>query len=69
LGLDLSGLHQGRNKEKETQVCRAPIDVDRSRNARGCAHYRHYEEHESRQADVALRDSVQQIVLENRCYA
>jgi transposase InsO family protein len=30
--------------------------------------YRHYEEHEPRQADVALRDLIQQIVLENRCY-
>jgi hypothetical protein len=25
--------------------------------------YRHYEEHEPRQADVALRDLIQQIVL------
>jgi transposase InsO family protein len=30
--------------------------------------YRHYEEHEPRQADVALRDLIQQIVLENRFY-
>jgi transposase InsO family protein len=30
--------------------------------------YRHYEEHEPRQADVALRHLIQQIVLENRCY-
>jgi transposase InsO family protein len=30
--------------------------------------YRQYEEHEPRQADVALRDLIQQIVLENRCY-
>jgi transposase InsO family protein len=30
--------------------------------------YRHYEEHEPRQADVALRDLIQKIVLENRCY-
>lgn len=30
--------------------------------------YRHYEEHEPRQAEVALRDLIQQIVLENRCY-
>ena len=30
--------------------------------------YRHYEEHEPRQADVALRDLIQRIVLENRCY-
>ena len=28
--------------------------------------YRHYQEHEPRQADVALRDLIQQIVLENR---
>lgn len=30
--------------------------------------YRHYEEHEPRQADAALRDLIQQIVLENRFY-
>jgi transposase InsO family protein len=30
--------------------------------------YRHYEEHEPRQADVALRDLIQQIALENRYY-
>jgi transposase InsO family protein len=30
--------------------------------------YRHYEEHEPRQADVALRDLIQQIVLELRGY-
>jgi putative transposase len=30
--------------------------------------YRDYEEHEPRQADVALRDVIQQIVLENRFY-
>jgi putative transposase len=30
--------------------------------------YRHYEEHQPRQAEVALRDLIQQIVLENRCY-
>ena len=30
--------------------------------------YRHYEEHEPRQADVELRDLIQQIVLENRYY-
>lgn len=30
--------------------------------------YRHYEEHEPRQADVVLRDLIQQIVLENRLY-
>jgi putative transposase len=30
--------------------------------------YRHYEEHEPRQADVALRSLIQQIVLENRFY-
>lgn len=30
--------------------------------------YRHYKEHSPRQADVALRDLIQQIVLENRCY-
>jgi len=30
--------------------------------------YRHFAEHEPRQADVALRDLIQQIVLENRCY-
>jgi transposase InsO family protein len=30
--------------------------------------YRHYAEHEPRQADVALRDLIQRIVLENRCY-
>jgi transposase InsO family protein len=30
--------------------------------------YRHYEEHEPRQADVALRDLIQQIAIENRFY-
>lgn len=30
--------------------------------------YRHYQEHEPHQADVALRDLIQQIVLENRFY-
>lgn len=30
--------------------------------------YRHYEEHEPLQADVELRDLIQRIVLENRCY-
>lgn len=30
--------------------------------------YRHYEEHEPRQADVELRDAIQKIALENRCY-
>jgi len=30
--------------------------------------YRHYEEHEPRQAEVALRDLIQQIALENRFY-
>ena len=30
--------------------------------------YRHYEEHEPRQADVALRDAIHQIVLANRAY-
>ena len=30
--------------------------------------YRHYEEHEPRQAEVALRDQIQKIVLENRYY-
>jgi len=30
--------------------------------------YRHYEEHEPRQADVELRDQIQRIVLENRGY-
>jgi transposase InsO family protein len=30
--------------------------------------YRHYEEHEPRQAEVALRDQIQKIVLENRFY-
>jgi len=30
--------------------------------------YRHYEEHEPRQADVALRDAIHQIVLTNRFY-
>jgi transposase InsO family protein len=30
--------------------------------------YRHYEAHSPRQADVGLRDLIQQIVLENRCY-
>jgi transposase InsO family protein len=30
--------------------------------------YRRYQEHEPRQADVALRDLIQQIVLENRFY-
>jgi hypothetical protein len=28
--------------------------------------YRHYEEHEPRQADMGVRDLIQQIVLENR---
>lgn len=30
--------------------------------------YRHHQEHEPRQADVALRDQIQQIVVENRFY-
>ena len=30
--------------------------------------YRHYEEHEPRQADVELRDAIQKIALANRCY-
>jgi putative transposase len=30
--------------------------------------YRHYEEHQPRQADVELRDAIQKIVLENRFY-
>jgi transposase InsO family protein len=30
--------------------------------------YRHYEEHEPRQADVALRDLIQRIALDNRFY-
>ena len=30
--------------------------------------YRYYEEHEPRQADVAVRDLIQRIVLENRYY-
>lgn len=30
--------------------------------------YRHYEEHEPRQADVELRDAIQKIVIENRFY-
>ena len=30
--------------------------------------YRHYQEHEPRQAEVALRDLIQQVVLENRFY-
>lgn len=30
--------------------------------------YRHYEEHEPRQAEMALRDQLQEIVLENRFY-
>jgi putative transposase len=30
--------------------------------------YRHYEEHEPRQADVELRDTIQKIALANRCY-
>jgi transposase InsO family protein len=30
--------------------------------------YRDYAEHEPRQADVAVRDLIQRIVLENRCY-
>jgi transposase InsO family protein len=30
--------------------------------------YRQYEEHQPRQADMALRDLIQRIVLENRCY-
>jgi len=30
--------------------------------------YRHYLEHEPRRADVELRDRIQRIVLENRCY-
>jgi transposase InsO family protein len=30
--------------------------------------YRHYAEHEPRQADVAVRDAIHRIVLENRCY-
>jgi transposase InsO family protein len=38
------------------------VDVSRA------GFYRHYEEHQPRQADVALRDLIQRIVLENRCY-
>jgi transposase InsO family protein len=30
--------------------------------------YRHHAEHEPRQADVEVRDLIQRIVLENRCY-
>ena len=30
--------------------------------------YRHYQEHEPRQAEVALRDVIQQVALENRLY-
>jgi putative transposase len=30
--------------------------------------YRHYQEHEPAQADVELRDAIQKIALENRCY-
>ena len=30
--------------------------------------YRHYEQHEPRHADVALRDVIQKIALENRFY-
>jgi transposase InsO family protein len=30
--------------------------------------YRHYEEHEPRQAEVELRNAIQKIALENRCY-
>ena len=30
--------------------------------------YRHYEQHEPRQADVVLRDLIQKIALENRFY-
>jgi hypothetical protein len=30
--------------------------------------YRHYTAHEPRQGDVAVRDAIQQVALENRCY-
>jgi len=30
--------------------------------------YRHYEEHEPRQADVELRDAIQKVAVANRCY-
>lgn len=30
--------------------------------------YRHYQEHEPRQADIVLRDAIQRIVLDNRFY-
>jgi hypothetical protein len=30
--------------------------------------YRHYDEHEPRQADMVLRDAIQRIVLDNRFY-
>ena len=30
--------------------------------------YRHYEEHQPLQADVELRDAIQKIAIENRCY-
>lgn len=30
--------------------------------------YRHYQEHEPRQAEIVLRDAIQKIVLENRLY-
>jgi putative transposase len=31
-------------------------------------YYRHYEEHEPRQADADVQDLIQRIVIENRCY-
>ena len=44
-----------------TEACRA------TRLSRA-GFYRHYEEHEPQQSDVALRDAIQKIALENRFY-
>jgi transposase InsO family protein len=44
-----------------TDACRA-TELSRA------GFYRHYEEHQPRQADVELRDAIQKIALENRFY-
>jgi putative transposase len=44
-----------------TEACRA-IGLSRS------GFYRHFEEHEPRQADIELRDAIHKIVIENRFY-
>jgi putative transposase len=40
----------------------------RATGLRRAGFYRHYEEHEPRQADIELRDAIHKIVIENRFY-